>query len=99
MGIVHGGVLASIIESVCSHATGIAVLQEGRIAVGQSLSINLLRPIVEGAIEVEASVVHRGRTSWVWTARVLDSAGRACALGQMTMAVREPPPGIDLPKV
>jgi 1,4-dihydroxy-2-naphthoyl-CoA hydrolase len=99
MGIIHGGVMASLIESVCSYATGLAVLREGRVAVGQSLSINLLRPIVEGSIEVEAVAIHRGRTSWVWTARVTDSTGRLCAHGQMTMAVREPPPGTELPKV
>lgn len=99
MGIVHGGVLASLIESVCSHATGLAALRQGRIAVGQSLSISLLRPVLEGVIEVEASAVHRGQTTWVWTARVVDASGRACAQGQMTMALRQPPPGMELPKV
>lgn len=99
MGIVHGGVLASLIESTCSHATGLAVLRQGRIAVGQSLAVNLLRPIEGGVVEVEAVAIHRGRTSWVWTARVTDAEHRLCAQGQMTMAVREPPEGIHLPKV
>lgn len=99
MGILHGGVMASLIESICSHATGLAVLEEGRIAVGQSLTVSLLRPVVDGIIEVEATAVHRGRTSWVWTARVNDSEGRLTAQGQMTMAVREPPEGLRLPKV
>lgn len=96
MGIMHGGVMASMIESLCSRATAMAVVPEGRIAMGQSISLNLLRPVSEGGIEVEAVAVHRGRMTWVWRAEVKDSEGRTCAIGQMTMAVRPAPEGADL---
>jgi uncharacterized protein (TIGR00369 family) len=88
-GLLHGGVISSLVESVCSRATFIAVRDEGKQSMGQAVSVSFLRPITEGVAEVEARVRHRGRTTWVWEAEVRDRAGKLCALGQMTVVVRE----------
>ena len=56
--------------------------------MGQSISVNFIRPVTEGAAEVRARARHRGRTTWVWDAEVLDDEGRLCALAQMTIAVQ-----------
>lgn len=96
MGIMHGGVMASLVESLCSMATATAVVPENKVAMGQSISVNLLRPVSSGGIEVEANAIHRGRMSWVWRATVKDLEGRTCAVAQMTMAVRPAPDGMDL---
>lgn len=91
VGLMHGGVMSSLVESVCSRATALAVFGDGMMAVGQSISVNFLRPIVEGTVEVQAKVRHRGRTTWVWDADVRDDHERLCALAQMTIAVRPLP--------
>lgn len=96
MGILHGGVLASLVESVCSMATAKAVFPENRVAMGQNISVNFLRPVSSGGIEVRAEAIHRGRMTWVWRADVIDSDGRTCAVAQMTIATRDAPDGIDL---
>lgn len=96
MAIMHGGVMASLIESVCSMATAKAALPEGRIAMGQSISMNLLRPISGGTVEVVATAIHRGHMTWVWRVEVTDDEQRVCAVAQMTMAVRDAPEGVDL---
>jgi 1,4-dihydroxy-2-naphthoyl-CoA hydrolase len=96
MAIMHGGVIASLVESLCSMATANAVVGDNRITMGQSISVNLLRPVSSGGIEVEAEAIHRGRMSWVWRATVRDYEGRTCALAQMTMAIRDAPEGVDL---
>lgn len=96
MAIMHGGVMASLIESVCSAATARAVVPDNRIAMGQHISVNFLRPVSRGSIEVEASTVHRGRMTWVWRALVRDDEGRICASSQLTIAVRDAPDGLDL---
>ncbi|MEX0621310.1 MAG: PaaI family thioesterase [Solirubrobacterales bacterium] len=96
MGIMHGGVMASLVESLCSMATGKAVLPTNRIAMGQSISVNLLRPVSRGDIVVEAVAIHRGRMTWVWRAEVKDAEGKICAVAQMTMAIRDVPDGLDL---
>ena len=90
-GIVHGGVMSTLVESVCSRATALAVNGDGMVAMGQSINVSFIRPISEGAIEVLARARHRGRTTWVWEAEVRDDRGRTCALSQMTIAVRPPP--------
>jgi 1,4-dihydroxy-2-naphthoyl-CoA hydrolase len=91
-GLLHGGVMSSLVESVCSRATALAVLGDGMAAMGQSISVSFLRPITAGVAEVEARARHRGRTTWVWDAEVHDESGNLCALAQMTIAVR-PIPG------
>jgi len=90
-GLMHGGVLSSLVESVCSRATALAVFGDGMAAMGQSIAVNFVRPIVAGHAEVRAEVRHRGRTTWVWEAEVLDAEERLCALAQMTIAVRPLP--------
>ena len=90
-GLMHGGVMLTLVESVCSRATAFAVLDDGMAAMGQTIDVSFLRPITEGAAEVRARVRHRGRTTWVWEAEVVDSEERLCALGRMTIAVRPIP--------
>jgi uncharacterized protein (TIGR00369 family) len=91
VGLLHGGVMSTLIESICSRATALVVLSEGMVAMGQSINVSFIRPITEGYAEVEAKARHRGRTTWVWDAEVRDAEGRLCALAQMTIAVRPNP--------
>jgi 1,4-dihydroxy-2-naphthoyl-CoA hydrolase len=88
MGLVHGGVYASIAESMTSMATALAVMGEGNTAMGMSNSTSFLRPITEGVVHAQATRLHRGRTTWVWDVRFSDDAGRTCAVTRMTIAVR-----------
>ncbi len=90
-GLLHGGVMSSLVESVCSRATAFTVLPEGNVAMGQSISVNFIRPIITGGAEVKARARHRGRSTWVWDAEVLNDEGKVCALAQMTIAVRPRP--------
>ena len=89
-GLVHGGVYASIAESLASFGTAVAVYPEGKLAVGLSNQTSFLRPITEGTIHATATRRHRGRTTWVWEVEIFDNAGRLCVLTRMTVAVREP---------
>jgi len=91
VGLLHGGVLSAIVESICSRATALAVMGDGMMAMGQSIGVNFIRPVTAGGAEVKARARHRGRTTWVWDAEVLDDAGKICALAQMTIAVRPLP--------
>ncbi len=88
VGLLHGGVLSTLVESVCSRATALAVLGDGMATMGQSISVSFIRPLTEGHAEVTARARHRGRTTWVWDAEVRDAEDRLCALAQMTIAVR-----------
>jgi 1,4-dihydroxy-2-naphthoyl-CoA hydrolase len=91
VGLMHGGVMSTLIESVCSRATALAVTGDGMAAMGQSIAVSFIRPITAGHAEVKAQARHRGRTTWVWDAEVVDADGKLCALAQMTIAVRPIP--------
>jgi 1,4-dihydroxy-2-naphthoyl-CoA hydrolase len=93
MGLLHGGVYASIAESVASLATALGVLEDGGVAMGLSNSTSFLRPVTEGTIHAHATRLHRGRTTWVWDVQFTDDAGRICAVTRMTIAVRPAPAG------
>jgi 1,4-dihydroxy-2-naphthoyl-CoA hydrolase len=90
-GIVHGGAYAAIAESICSAATYRAVAEDGMLAMGQSNQSSFLRPISAGHVHAEATVRHRGRTTWIWDCDLRDDEGRVCALVRMTVAVRPAP--------
>jgi uncharacterized protein (TIGR00369 family) len=88
-GLVHGGVYASIAESLASLATWVAVAGDGRQAMGLSNQTSFLRPITEGTIHATARARHRGRTTWIWEVEIEDDQGRLCVLTRMTVAVRD----------
>lgn len=87
-GLVHGGVFATLAETICSYATNAAVAPEGMVAMGQSNATSLVRPITEGHLNALARPRHRGRTTWIWDVEISDDPGRVCALVRMTIAVR-----------
>ena len=88
VGLVHGGVHASIAEALASVGTNVGVMSEGEIGLGQSNSSTFLRSIREGTIHAVARRVHRGRTTWVWDVELKDDDGRLCAVSRVTIAVR-----------
>jgi 1,4-dihydroxy-2-naphthoyl-CoA hydrolase len=92
MGLVHGGVYASIAESLATVATIYRVHQDGTYGVGLSNQTSFLRPILEGSIHATARVCHSGRTTWIWDVEFHDDEERLCAVCRMTIAIR-PQPG------
>lgn len=92
-GLVHGGVYASIAESLTSMATHVGVAGDGQMAMGLSNSTSFLRPVTEGTVHARAARLHRGRTTWVWDVTFTDDQGRVCAVTRMTIAVRPMPSG------
>ncbi|CAN5638993.1 hotdog fold thioesterase [soil metagenome] len=91
MGLLHGGVLAAIAETLASVGTAGAVMAQGNAAMGMSNQTTFLRPIVAGTVHARAQRRHRGRTTWVWDVEITDDDGRLCALSRMTIAVRPIP--------
>lgn len=90
-GLVHGGVIAAMAESMTSMATQLAVGESGQLAHGLSNHTSFLRPLTAGTIHAVARRKHRGRGTWVWEVEVSDDEQRLCALTRMTIAVRPPP--------
>jgi 1,4-dihydroxy-2-naphthoyl-CoA hydrolase len=87
-GVVHGGVYASLAESLASAATYEAVKDNGEVAFAMANNSSFLRSVTEGHVNALARARQRGRTTWVWDVELTDDEGRLCALSRMTIAVR-----------
>jgi 1,4-dihydroxy-2-naphthoyl-CoA hydrolase len=92
-GIVHGGVHAGVIETVCSIGAGIAAATRGHKGgvVGLENHTTFLRAVREGtALRARALPVTRGRTTQVWSAEITDPDGRLIARGSVRLLCIEP---------
>jgi uncharacterized protein (TIGR00369 family) len=88
-GIVHGGAMAALAETLTSMGTAEGVAAEGKIAMGQEINASFMRPISEGHINALCRARRKGRTAWNWEVEITDDAGRLCALLRATIAVRD----------
>ena len=86
-GLVHGGVYATIAESLAVAGTARAVSADGRAAIVLSTQTSFMRPITHGRIDAGARPRHRGRSTWVWEVEIADAEGRLCVLSRVTISV------------
>ena len=82
-GLLHGGVLASVVETFGSISG--ATWFDGPV-VGTSNHTNFLRSTREGRLTARSTPVHRGRTQQLWDVRITDEEGRLVATGQLRVA-------------
>jgi uncharacterized protein (TIGR00369 family) len=85
---VHGGVLATMLDSVMSCAI-LSLLPRGRGNTTIDLTVNFLRPlsVATGPVDIEGTVTHTGRTTAVAQGRVTDAAGTLYAISTTTCAL------------
>ena len=89
-GIVHGGVYASIIETLASAGAAIFAMREGKTSVGLENSTAFVRAVREGTLVATARPIHRGRSSQVWSVEVADGNGKLAATGRVrTMSLEK----------
>lgn len=84
-GVVHGGAIASLIDSAMAFAI-IPLLTENERTTTVDLTIHYLRPLVEGVAKASARVVRAGRRIVVVSAEVLDDQERLAATAVSTYA-------------
>ncbi len=84
-GLLHGGVLCSIVETLGSVGGATWFGDRGHV-VGVSNHTNFLRATREGTLSVRATPVQRGRTQQLWTVEVRDASDRLVAKGDVRLA-------------
>lgn len=97
-GIMHGGVIASLIDTGIAQALLLtdafqAVAAEGGALVSVDLRIKYLRPVSSGSITCESTVLHMGRKIVHASSVVTNEAGKQVALGDSIYMIV---PGADL---
>lgn len=89
-GLVHGGVYAGMIESLCSTGAALTVWDQGRSTVGLENTTTFLRAVRSGTLRGIARPLVCGRRSHVWEADILDDRDRLVACGRVRLIVLEP---------
>ncbi|MEC7987785.1 MAG: PaaI family thioesterase [Myxococcota bacterium] len=87
-GLVHGGVYASMGESVCSVGAAISVMSENSTAVGIENQTQFLKAMrVGGRITATAQPISKHRNRRRWKAELIDETGDLCATCTVTLAI------------
>ncbi len=86
MGIVHGGVYCSIVESLASVSgqVWLAANGDGHV-VGVNNNTDFLRAISSGTVTAESTPIHRGRRQQLWLITITDDKDRLVARGQVRL--------------
>lgn len=88
-GVVHGGVLMAIADTVGGFATRIN-LQPGQRTTTIESKTNFLRSIPPGfVLNARAEVLHKGRTTMVWQTVIRDEEDRKIAVTTQTQLVMD----------
>ncbi|MDT7732846.1 MAG: 1,4-dihydroxy-2-naphthoyl-CoA hydrolase [Mycobacterium sp.] len=93
MGIVHGGVYCSMVESLASVAAYTwKAANGGGSVVGVNNNTDFLRAIRGGVVYGTAIPIQRGRRQQLWQVTIVDADDRLVARGQVRLQNLEPNP-------
>jgi uncharacterized protein (TIGR00369 family) len=92
MGTVHGGWIATILDSAMACAVH-STLRPGQIYTTGAMTINFVRPLLEesGTVRCEATAVYTGKRMATSEGRLLDSKGRVIAHGSESCIIIDNP--------
>jgi uncharacterized protein (TIGR00369 family) len=88
-GIVHGGVYASVIETVASVGAALDAKDSGKTVVGLENHTSFVRAVREGALHARATPITRGRRTQLWEVVVRNDSGQVAATGRVRLLVLE----------
>lgn len=88
-GVIHGGVHAGIVETVCSTGAALWAMPQGMSVVGLENATSFLRAARGGSLTVTARPLARGRRTQVWQAEVRDGEDRLIAEGKVRLLCLE----------
>ncbi|WP_243442625.1 hotdog fold thioesterase [Sandarakinorhabdus sp. AAP62] len=86
-GRLHGGASVALAETVGSLAANLTLDPVQQIAVGLDINANHIRPVKQGLVIATARPEALGRTTQVWSIRIVDEQDRLVCISRLTMAV------------
>ena len=89
-GLVHGGVYAALVETLCSVGAALYAQQRGQSVVGLENCTSFLRAAREGTLHGRAVPLIRGRRSQVWETTITDDQGKLLATGKVRLLCLDP---------
>ncbi len=74
-GVLHGGVLMSLLDTAMGHAVGEMIAPQGRFNAAAQFNIHFLLPIRSGVVRAQATVIKIGKRTAVVEGRATNEAG------------------------
>jgi len=88
MGVVHGGALISLAESVGSAASYLLVDPDRFNVLGSSVNSQHLAPAREGKLKARASLLVKADFKHVWDVTIKDENGKLISISRVTNSVK-----------
>ena len=90
-GILHGGVLSSVVETFASIGAWVAVRDSGRTTVGVANATDFIRSTTAGRLDVVATAIHQGASQQLWDVVISRAEdGKDVARGRVRLQNLEP---------
>lgn len=83
-GVLHGGAMVALAESVGSVAAYVFLDQEKYMIRGLEISANHVKSIREGFVYGTAKPIHKGRTTQLWQIRITNETDDLISLVKLT---------------
>lgn len=83
-GVLHGGAMVALAESVGSAASYIFLNAEEVTIRGIEISANHVKSIREGFVFAKAIIVHKGRTTQLWDIKITDASDNLISVCKLT---------------
>jgi uncharacterized protein (TIGR00369 family) len=83
-GVLHGGVLMTLLDTAMGHAVATLVAPDGRFNAAAQLNIHFFHPIKRGLVRARAEVKKLGKRLAVVEAEATDGEGRVLGIATST---------------
>jgi len=90
MGVVHGGVYCSMVETVCSVGAHVHASKRGMMVVGVDNQTSFLKATRQGKLRASARPLNVGRRTQLWEANIHDDKGTLISTGRVRLICLEP---------
>lgn len=86
-GLLHGGASVALAETVASAGAYELVDKETQAVAGLEINANHVRPVKEGYVTAEGTILHQGKTTMVWEIKITDNQERLLCISRCTIAI------------
>jgi 1,4-dihydroxy-2-naphthoyl-CoA hydrolase len=88
MGVVHGGALISLAESVGSAASYLLVDPDRYNVLGSSVNSQHIAPASQGTLKARASLLVKADFKHVWDVAIKDESGKLISISRVSNSVK-----------
>jgi len=88
MGLLHGGASVALIESLGSSGSALCVDLNKTAIVGIEVNANHIKSARNGHVYCTAKLVHEGRTTHLWEAKIVNDNNELVCVGRLTVLIK-----------